>query len=82
MLKTDFTDRVVVITGSGCALDAALIKAFADNGAKVAFCSKPADRPASDVLDGYEEKVKMFDLYLGDFETEISSPLDSSCGRR
>ena len=69
MLKTDFTDRVAVITCSGCALDAALAKAFADNGAQVALCCKPADRPAADALNGYEDKVAIFDLDLSDFAT-------------
>jgi len=67
MLKTDFTDRVAVITGSGCALDAALVRAFADNGAKVAFCCKPADRPSADALKGYENSVAIIDLDLSDF---------------
>ncbi len=67
MLKTDFTGRVAVITGSGCALDAALVKAFADNGAKVALCCKPSERPSSEALAGCANNVKIFDLDLSNF---------------
>ena len=69
MLKTDFTGRVAVITGSGSVLDAALVKAFAASGAKVALCCKAADRPAADALAEAEGNYEIIDIDLADFAT-------------
>lgn len=64
MLKTDFNGRVAVIAGSGGKLDLALVRAFVDNGAIVALCVKPEDRPADALPEGYANRVAIFDLDL------------------
>ena len=69
MLKTKFSDRVVVITGSGGALDAALVKAFAENGAQVALCCKPEEKPDTAAMEAYGDKVQIFELNLLDFSS-------------
>lgn len=68
MLKTDLTGRVVVLNGSGGALDWALLKAFTDNGADVALCCKPENRPDTALLAIYGDKVRAFDLDLLAFD--------------
>jgi len=69
MLKTDMTGRVADIAGSGSALDLALVKAFTENGAQVALCCKPEERPDAAALESYKDKVEVFDLNLLDFES-------------
>lgn len=64
MLKTDLTGRVAVLNGSGGALDLALLKGFTENGAKVALCCKPEDRPDAALLESYGDQVAVFDLDL------------------
>lgn len=73
MLKTDMTGRVAVIVGSGGALDKALIKAFHENGAKVALCCKPEERPTADEMKEYADTVCMIDLDLLNFSSIQSS---------
>lgn len=69
MLKTDLSGRVAAVAGSGGALDLALLKAFTENGAKVALCCKPEDRPDAAALECYGENVAVFDLNLLEFDS-------------
>ena len=69
MLKTDLNGRVAVIAGSGGKLDLALIRVFADNGATVALCVKPEDRPDAAALANYSDRAAIFDLDLNYLDT-------------
>ena len=69
MMNFDFTNRVAVIVGSGCALDTALVKTFCSYGASVALCCKPEHKPTEDTLKGYEDKVSIIEVDLADFES-------------
>lgn len=68
MIRTDLTDRVVVIAGSGGALDTALVNSFSACGAKVALCCKPAKQPDASAFEN-KELVTVFDLDLSDFDS-------------
>lgn len=60
-LKTDFTGKVVVVTGAGGVLCGDMARAFAQAGAKVAALDLNEDK-----VKKLAEELKMKDLYVRD----------------